>query len=297
MIKILKIKKIKLFLIISLILINLSFILYLKNELSEVNLLKITFFDIGQGDAALIKIPGGYKILVDAGSGNKILNKIKKELPFYNKTIDLIIPTHPDSDHIGGFLKLLDQATVKSALISGNFSNTKTYQLLLQKIKNKNIKIIKPIANTEIIISSTPLRRLNLNSKIKIINPFEDIELKGVNNDNNYATSFILIYGDRKFLFTSDIESLLEKKLLKEYGSELNIDVLKVAHHGSKTSSTKEFIKVTSPGISIIQVGKNNPYSHPHQETIQNLKPSIILRNDERGDITLYSDGKKIWVK
>lgn len=284
-----KIKKVKTIIIITLFLANFSAIFYLKGELTSSNFLKVIFFDVGQGDSAFIQIPGGYRILVDAGPSNKILDKIKNEMPFYNKNIDLIIPTHPDSDHIAGFIGLLDQVSVKFALIGGNFSDTKIYQSLIRKFQEKNVKLIKPASGLKIPIGEK--------AQIEIINPTEDIVLKDVKNENNYATSFILTFGKRKFLFTADIEANIEKELIKKLGGKLNIDILKVAHHGSKTSSSKEFVFATSPGISIIQAGKNNQYGHPHKETLENLFPSVILRNDEKGDITLYSDGKKIWVK
>ncbi len=284
-----KVKGVKKIIITAIFLANISLIFFIKNELSNINFLKLIFFDVGQGDAILIKMPNGYKILVDAGAGEKIIEKIKKELPFYNKSIDLIIPTHPDRDHISGFINLLDQLTVKSALIGGNFSDTKSYKLLIEKFREKKVHLFKAISGLKIFIAK--------NIKIEIINPEKDISLKEVKNENNYATSFILTFGKRKFLFTSDIEQATEKTLLKKFKNNLNVDVLKVAHHGSKTSSSPEFLKITSPGISIIQVGKNNPYGHPHSEVIKNLSPSIILRTDEKGDITLYSNGEKIWVK
>ncbi len=284
-----KVKGVKKIIITAIFLTNISLVFFIKNELSDINFLKLIFFDVGQGDAILIKMPNGYKILVDAGAGEKIIEKIKKELPFYNKSIDLIIPTHPDRDHISGFIDLLDQLTVKSALIGGNFSFSKTYQSLIKKLHEKNVFLIKAISGLKIFIGR--------NAEIEIINPDQDISLKEMRNENNYATSFILTYGKRKFLFTADIEQLTEKMLLKKFGDKLNIDVLKVAHHGSKTSSSLEFLTTTSPGISIIQVGKNNPYGHPHNETLKNLSPSVILRNDERGDVVLFSDGQKIWVK
>jgi len=288
-INIFKIKKIKTYLFIFLILANLSVILYLRQEIVDSNFLKIVFFDVGQGDAILIKIPGGYKILVDAGSGKNIINKINKELPFYDKKIDLIIPTHPDSDHIGGFLNLIDNISINSAIIGGNFSQTQSYRTLLEKLKQNKIKILKALIGGEIKIGDK--------AKLEIINPTQDISFKNQPDENNYATSFILTYQQRKFLFTSDIEKKAEKELIEKIKDKLNIDVLKVAHHGSKTSSSKEFINITSPGISIIQVGKNNQYGHPHLQTLENLKPSLIFRNDEKGDIVLYSDGQTIWIR
>lgn len=252
-----------------------------KNQFLEVN-----FFDVGQGDAIFIETPKGYQILIDGGPTNTILEKLGQEMPFWDRTIDVVILTHPEHDHIAGLLEVLKRYKVDYILWTGVLRDTAEYdewkRLLTEE--NANIKIAQ--AGQKII---TP------KSVINILYPFENLEGKEVSNTNNTSVVTHLVLGKTAFIFTGDVYKSVERKLVKNE-TEINSDVLKVGHHGSKTSTSKELLEAVSPKIAVISVGKDNSYGHPYEETLEILKEYDIrvLRTDEVGDIKIISDGENL---
>jgi competence protein ComEC len=244
--------------------------------------LEVIFFDVGQGDAIFIETPLGHQILIDGGPTPVVLEKLGERMPFWDKTIDLIILTHPDHDHISGLLEVLERYKVDNILWTGILSEGGEYEQWLDLISKEG---------AEIIIAESGQRITAGKAKIDILFPFENLEGENVSDANNTSVVTRLVFGETSFLFMGDAYKSTERLL-----NNIDSDVLKVSHHGSKTSSDKNFISLVSPNIAVISCGQDNSYGHPHQETLDSLLGIEVLRTDLIGDIKIISDGEKIKV-
>lgn len=221
--------------------------------------LKIYFIDVGQGDSTLIVTPKNKKILIDGGEGktNVLFQYLLDKR--INK-IDYIIISHFDSDHCNGLIEIIEKMRVENIVMSKQSKESEEYKKILEIIKQKNIKVSSVKAEDKIIIEK--------NLYTKILNPAEKFEFQDLNNNAIVAK---LVYKNFSMLFTGDIEKA-EENLAKKYKNELKSTILKVAHHGSKTSTSEEFLKYVEPQIALIGVGENNKFGHPNQITIEKLK-------------------------
>jgi len=252
--------------------------------------LKVIIHDIGQGDAIFIETPEKYQILIDGGPDNSILAKLGEDLPFYDRSLDLIILTHPHDDHVTGLIDVLKRYDVKQILYTGVSHTAPNYIEWLKVIKDEGTPL-KIIQNGQTI-------KLGENAELYILYPFEDLTGKKVENLNNTSILCRLTYGSNSFLFTGDAEKEEEQDLI-DHNIYLKSDVLKVGHHGSNTSSTENFLRAVSPEIGVISAGKDNKFGHPSDKTLEILESNKIkiYRTDENGDVEIVSDGKKIKVK
>lgn len=221
--------------------------------------LKIYFIDVGQGDSTLIVTPKNKKILIDGGEG-KTNVLFQYLLDRRINKIDYIIISHFDSDHCNGLIEIIEKIRVENIVMSKQSKESEEYKKILEIIKQKNIKVSSVKAEDKIIIEK--------NLYTKILNPAEKFEFQDLNNNAIVAK---LVYKDFSMLFTGDIEKA-EENLAKKYKNELKSTILKVAHHGSKTSTSEEFLKYVEPQIALIGVGENNKFGHPNQITIEKLK-------------------------
>lgn len=245
----------------------------------------LTFFDVGQGDAALIQLPFGETILIDAGGGygqwDVGRRLLSKELRYKSiSTIDIAVLTHPDQDHAMGFRGILEQFSVGELWLNPNFLKLPQPELVGQ-LK----QWIKP--------TSTKLVPINLPFKTEIgRSTWTALMAKGLKSTNNRSLVFELeVYGCR-ILLTGDIEKTAEAQLLSLLHP---VDILKVAHHGSKGASHSSFVRRVSPILSIISAGRNNHYGHPHFQTFNRLnKFGHVLRTDYHGyvELTLTPSGR-----
>lgn len=275
-------------------------------DLSKPHFLEVTFFDVGQGDAIFIETPQRHQILIDGGPDQGILEKLGEEMPFWDKTIDLVILTHPEHDHIAGLIEVLKRYKVENILWTGVVRDTSEYkqwQYLIKEEEKQGAQItIAEAAQKVIWLSASPGshpgKQKWLSGYLEILHPFESLEGQKPKNTNNSSVIGRLVFGKNSFLFTGDAYKSVERKLVKK-GTKLLSDVLKVGHHGSKTSSSQEFIAEVLPQIAVISVGKNNRYGHPHSDTLKILhKYGIkILRTDKDGDIKIFSDGNNFKFK
>ncbi len=251
------------------------------------NFLKVTFLDVGQGDAIFIESPTGNQFLIDGGPGTSILNALGRVMPFYDKTIDAVLTTHPDQDHIGGIPEVLKNYTVGEYIDSGATSSTGTFLELKNELAKNNTK-------TEIAIAGEVID-LGGGAYLKILYPENDLKSKDTNENSVIAK---LYYGNSTFLFTGDAPTNVEQYLAMTDGAELDSDVLKVAHHGSRNSLSPEFLSAVSPEYSVISASKDNSFGHPHKEILDFLNgiKSIILGTYDLGDIYFVSDGQTIEI-
>ncbi|PIS17483.1 MAG: hypothetical protein COT59_00375 [Candidatus Nealsonbacteria bacterium CG09_land_8_20_14_0_10_42_14] len=252
-------------------------------QLSQANL-EVTFFDVGQGDSIFIETPSGHQILIDGGPTSVVLEKLGKEMPFWDRTIDLVVLTHPEHDHYGGLLEVLKRYKVENILWTGVLRDTAEYEKWQKLIQEESAEIFIAQAGQQIEGGET---------SISILWPVESLDGQSVSNTNNTSIVARLVFGESSFLFTGDIYQSVERELLNLVKQRLESDVLKVGHHGSKTSSAEEFIEKVAPEIAVIQAGRDNSYGHPHEITLATLeKYGInILRTDLDGDIKIISDG------
>ena len=249
----------------------------------EAKPLQIVYLDVGQGDSILIQ-KGTQQILIDGGaSGKTELAKLGKYLPYFDREIDLVIATHPDRDHIGGLVEVARNYKIGQVLETGAEKDTEVFKEWKAVLLGNKIGIGEVWRGTEIDFDQAHIRIFNPPSKIS----------PAAGDTNNDSIVMRLDYGNNSFLFTGDIEAGAEKELIGS-GEDLNVDFLKVAHHGSKYSSSDEFLDAASPEVAIISVGKNNPYGHPHPETLDklNARNIKILRTDEIGDIEYACNSK-----
>lgn len=274
-------------LLIILIILTVSvwyFIFQYKNN----GYLKVVFLDVGQGDAIYIEAPNGRQILVDGGPDAKLLSSLSKVMPFADRSLDMIVATHPDSDHIGGFPLLLDNYKVRSILENGSKGDSKVSTSLEEKVVKKKINKIIAKRGMHIVLDD------KRNIYFDILFPDRDV----INLESNEASIVgKLVYGENSFMLTGDA-SLYTENLIEwnENNKTLDADVLKLGHHGSRTSSSVLWLKRVTPEVAIISVDKGNKYGHPHKELLDRLSFLKIpfLSTADLGNIIFESDGRKL---
>lgn len=271
------IKKIKCIVVVLLLLLCCSCDKYKK-------FLSVHIIDVGQGDCILIKTPENENILIDGGDEDTY--KIIKTYLRLNKvkSLDIVVATHLDKDHIGSLDDIINDINVKKVYTPNQEDNSLHYYNLVEACENKNLKIN--------YLSKDDSIKINDNIIINVLSPsyIQD-------NSNKNSIVFNLEYKDMDFLFTGDCEETNEIEIANSYDLE-DVDFLKVAHHGSSSSSTDNFIKEVSPSIAAISCGYKNQYGHPHRSTLNTFKKykAKTFRTDINGDLIFYSDGYKIFT-
>lgn len=273
------------------ILLGINFFIWYVVSVDNRNYLTVAFLDVGQGDAIFIESPDGKQVLIDGGSNRLVTRQLAKIMPFYDRSIDMVVSTHPDKDHIGGLPAVLEDYQVDYAMEPGVNSNSKVYLEFEKEIKEKKIKRILARQGMDILLcNSSKIKVHKCDTHLEVLFPVGDVS----NFETNTASVVLkLIYKGKSFLFTGDSPQSIEKYLVKTLGERLNVDVLKLGHHGSRTSSSELFLGFTSPEYAVASVGKNNRYGHPHKEVLDLLKKLGInlLRTDKQGTIIFKSDG------
>ena len=240
--------------------------------------LKIYFFDIGQGDSALIKTPNQQNILIDGGQDDSVLQPLSHALGIFNDTIDVVIITHPHEDHIGGLWAVINKYNVKQIIYTGALYDSPIYVNLLSLIAEKKI----PLGVTR----DNEIARLGDNCDLKIIHPNQSLHKKSDPNVNNTSIATMLDCEGARALFMGDIEADIESEIL-ESEKNLRANILKIGHHGSDTSSSIKFLNAIMPDFAVISVGANNTFGHPSRLILRRLNDidAKILRTDEIGNV------------
>ena len=245
----------------------------------------IHVIDVGQADSILITTPSNKNMLIDGGDEDsaKIIKSYLKNKKV--KNLDVVIATHPDSDHIGSLDYIIDNFDVEKIYMPNQTTDSECYINLIDSCNKKNLKVN--------YLSKDDAFNLDHSTNIYVLSP-------SYITDNNNSNSIVLniSYKNNNFLFTGDCEESNEMDMINSYNLE-DIDFLKVAHHGSYTASSLAFLEETTPDIAVISCGYKNSYGHPHKSTLDNLESvdAKIFRTDQNGSMQFYSDGEKIYSK
>jgi len=255
--------------------------------------LHVSFLDVGQGDAILIQTPNQQSILIDGGPDPQRINlELSKKLPFWDRTIDLMVSTQPHADHITGLVEVLQRYKVKQVLESEVHYDSFIYREWVKLVKEKQIKNGIARVGQEIDLGS--------GIRIEVLNPPAKL-FEGTSHDvDNNGVVLRLSWGEVSFLLTADIRQEAEFELVRQRVN-LRSTVLKVAHHGSKTSTTPQSLAAVAPEIAVISAGVDNPFGHPSPEVVERLVDRLgedkVYRTDEDGTIEFITDGEKLWVR
>ncbi len=257
------------------------------------NYLTVSVLDVGQGDSIFIQTPAMRTVLIDGGPDAQVMTRLQKLLPFWENHLDVVVLTHPDADHLNGLLYVLQKYKVDYIVWTGVVRNGAQYEKWIELVSKAKEN------GTKIVIVKLGDQIKNGNVLMNIVNPFEDVSgqyLKTTTNETGIIME--VSYKENYFLLTADVGFKTEQMLLKNK-VDINSDVLKVGHHGSKYSTGEEFLRAVNPKIAVISVGGKNTYGHPTAEVLQKLEKFGIktFRTDQDGTVQMLSDGNNIQVK
>lgn len=248
--------------------------------------LAVAFLDVGQGDAIFITSPTGFQVLIDAGKGREVLRKLPDEMGWFDRSIDVIIATHPDADHIGGFPDVLKRYRVGKIIESSVDDETGT-----------DAKAFAAAALAETQSREIALRgqKIDLGGGAYLEILFPDRDVSGIETNTGSIVAR-LVYGETSFLLSGDSPDEIEKYLVRLNAEMLDADILKVGHHGSRTSSAEEFIRAVNPDYAIFSRGCDNSYGHPHKEVVERFDKLNIQMLDtcEEGTVRFISNGQTV---
>ena len=248
-------------------------------------LLQVSFLDIGQGDSIYIQAPNGNQMIIDGGPKDALMRVLPTVMPFGDRSIDVLMVTNPDADHFSGFIPLLQNYTIGAVIESGTKSTTPTYRALLEQIEKKKIPDL--VARKGMTIT------LDAENGVVFRVLFPDQDVSGWSR-NDGSIMGILTYRTTKIFFTGDGTKTTENAvMLRTDADVLKSTILKVGHHGSRTSTSDAFVKAIAPIFAVISDGKGNTYGHPHEETLATLATYgvEVHRTDLESTVTFVSDG------
>ncbi len=249
--------------------------------------LRVSFLDVGQGDAILVQTPSGHDMLIDGGPTDVILSRMADKMNYFDRTLDVVVSTHEDADHATGLIPVIKKMGVRTIVTSPVHSDTAMAADLLRRMEGETRDLYVGTQGDVIDFGDGVVAR--------IVYPEQKVPAKLDTNDA--SVSIVITYGEHSFLLTGDLSSKYEPKLL---GSDVpkSVTVYKAGHHGSKTSSGETLLTYVKPEYAVISAGKDNRYGHPNPETISRLEKysKEILSTIERGTITFASDGRTLEV-
>jgi competence protein ComEC len=222
--------------------------------------LKVRFLDVGQGDAIHILTPDGYEMLIDGGPSSSVLRELSKDRSFFDRKIDVVIATHPDTDHVAGLVDVLERYEVGLIVNTEVKSESSAARAFARAALAENVNII--------LAQSGQVIQLGASTTVKIFSPSGD---ESDWQSNNASIVVQVIYGDSEFILTGDASKEIEDYLVGVFGADLQSDVLKLGHHGSKTSTSKLFLETVSPEYTVVSAEEDSRYGHPHKEVIDKV--------------------------
>jgi len=250
--------------------------------------LEVSFLDVGQGDATLIETVGGVKVLIDGGPNAGVLRELASELELFDTEIDMVIGTHPDTDHIGGLVDVFERYEVGHVLMTENEGDSPAALAYARAAEDEGAPIT--------MARGGQLWQLDAGTTLEVLFP----ETNPSQMESN-ASSIVmkLTYGDTSFMFTGDSPKRIEEYLVLTEGENLEADVLKIGHHGSRTSTSELFLDEVNPSFAVISAEQDSRYGHPHVEVTDLLFNQRVemLSTAVEGTIVMVSDGQSVRVK
>lgn len=273
-------------LLVSLALVPVTILVWVSVFKTSEPLLRVSVLDVGQGDAIFIQSPTGTQVLIDGGRDRSVLRRLPREMPLLDRSIDVIIETHPDADHIGGLPGVFDRYRVSYYVAPG-----------IEKLSSDTVALSHAVAKEVGVQEILARRGMRLDigggAYIDILYPDRDIQNVETNTGSIVAR---LVYGDTAFMLTGDAPASVEEWLVALDGETLESDVLKAGHHGSKTSSSAVWLEMISPEFVAISAGEGNSYGHPAPEVLERIRVegATILSTIEEGTIRFTSNGLSV---
>lgn len=245
------------------------------------NTLSVSFLNVGQGDAIFIETPNGTQVLIDGGKNDAVLRELSSQMSFWDRTIDVVIATHPDLDHIGGLPSVFARYEVDKYFEPGVFDDGADYTALMGAVVEEGLE--------PIILRGGMTLELDYGVSLTTLFPMHD----ATHMDPNTASLILLLsYGDTTFLLTGDAPASIERYLVERQGTILRSDVLKLGHHGSDTSSDVVFLSLVDPGYAVVSAGCDNQYGHPHNSVVARVQAlGAKLVETCTGTVRFQSDG------
>jgi len=253
--------------------------------------LHVAFLDVGQGDAILITTAAGRQVLVDGGpSPEQLIRALGRQMPFWDHSIDLVILTHPDEDHMAGLIPLFERYHVGRVLTSAVTLDAEEARPWREAVDAAGVPVVVTERGMQILLG--PATRLD------VLHPGAELLSGTPSDENNNSVVLRLTYGQTSFLLTGDLEAEGERALLAS-GEPLAAQVLKISHHGSSRATTAAFLRAITPQLAVIQVGADNRFGHPAPAVLERLVAAKVqvLRTDEQGTIEVISDGRQLLVR
>jgi competence protein ComEC len=249
--------------------------------------LTVTFLDVGQGDAILIETPDGVQLLIDGGPDRGVLRELAGALPWFDRTLDIVLGTHPDKDHIGGLVDVLNQYQVGHIITTENTGETTTAEAYYDALVNEGVPVTMARAGQ--------VYQLGASTTLAIFSPARDPSMLETNTASIVAQ---VRYGEIEFMLTGDAPENIELYLVDSYGDQLESEVLKLGHHGSKTSSSEAFLAAVSPQFAVVSSAKDNSYGHPAAAVVERVQAHLIplVNTAQLGRLEFQSDGKTVWL-
>ncbi len=284
--------RIRLFVITALLGVLVSLVVYDASRqtasifLTRSPYLSVTFLDVGQGDAILIKTPDSHEALIDGGRDGTVLQELARTMDWNDRTIDLVVGTHPDQDHIGGLIDVLGRYAVGHILTTENTGETMTAATYQKALVAEGAPMTFARAGQ--------VYQLGASTTVTVLSPARDPSLL----ESNTASIVLKVsYGEIDFMLTGDAPQSIEDYLAVTYGEFLESEVLKLGHHGSKTSTSDLFLTTVQPQFAVVSAGADNSYGHPHQEVIDRVTTYGIPTSNtaDSGRIEFFTDGTKLW--
>lgn len=257
-------------------------------------ILTISFLDVGQGDAIFIDTPSGRQVLIDGGPNRAVLHELSKVMPWYDRSIDVVIATHPDADHVTGLVDVLQRYRVDYIMEPGVQHDTPQAESMLKAVANEGAQLI--LARRGQIVDLGSGSPQAARAYLEILFPDRD-----TNNWETNTASIVarLVYGNTAFMLTGDSPEAIEKYLVQLDGKALSANVLKAGHHGSRTSSSLLFVGFVGPEYAVFSRGCENTYGHPHAKVVETFARLNVKTLDtcEEGTVSFTSDGTSVSLR
>lgn len=250
--------------------------------------LAVHFLNVGQGDAIYLVSPEGNELLIDGGATPAVLRELMPLRSYFDHTLEVVVASHPDTDHVGGLVDVFERFTVEAIIDTPTSGESAAAAAYAAAAEAEAAQRLTAQAGDVIVFGAS--------TTIHVLAPFTDT----IGWESNRASLVLLVqHGNTRFLFTGDAPTGVEDYLVQRYGAQLQSDVLKLGHHGSDTSSSETFLQTVAPRYAVVSAGADNFYGHPHPAVVARAEAAgaAVLSTAEAGTISFFSDGRRVWTE